>query len=76
MITHEMAVIKAVADRVAVMEDGRVVEEGSVYDIFAAPKANITRKFIASASPLGKIDRLIAEGSELVRVQPGTMGST
>ena len=73
MITHEMAVIKAVADRVAVMEDGRVVEEGSVYDIFAAPKANITRKFIASASPLGKIDRLIAEGSELVRVQPGEL---
>ncbi len=73
LITHEMAVIKAIADRVAVMENGRVVEEGSVYDIFAAPKAEITKKFIASASPLGKVDRLMAEGSELVRVKPGEL---
>ena len=73
MITHEMAVIKAIADRVAVMEDGRVVEEGSVYDIFAVPSAQITRRFIASASALGKVDKLLAEGSELVRVKPGEL---
>ena len=34
-ITHEMAVIKSICRHVAVMEDGRVVEEGSVYDVFA-----------------------------------------
>ncbi|MDO5143184.1 MAG: ATP-binding cassette domain-containing protein [bacterium] len=71
IITHEMAVIKAIAHRVAVMEDGRVVEEGSVYDIFSSPTAAITRRFIASASPLGKIDRLMAKDSDLVRVKPG-----
>lgn len=71
IITHEMAVIKAIADRVAVMEDGRVVEEGDVYSIFASPKANITKKFISSASPLGKIDKLLSEGSELVQVKKG-----
>ena len=71
IITHEMAVIKAIAHRVAVMEDGRVVEEGSVYDIFSAPKAAITRKFIASASPLGKIHQLMEKDSALVRVKPG-----
>ena len=38
IITHEMAVIKSIADRVAVMEEGKVVEEGSVYDIFSDPK--------------------------------------
>jgi len=71
IITHEMAVIKAIADRVAVMENGAVVEEGSVYDIFSDPKVPITKKFISSASPLGKIDKLIEEGSDLVYVRPG-----
>ncbi|MDO4483018.1 MAG: NIL domain-containing protein, partial [Clostridia bacterium] len=71
IITHEMAVIKAIANRVAVMENGRVVEEGSVYDIFSSPKADITRRFIESASPLGKIHRLIAKDSHLVQVKPG-----
>lgn len=73
MITHEMAVNKAIADRVAVMEDGRVMEEGSVYDVFAAPQAAITKKFIASASPLSKIDKLLAEDAALVRVKPGEL---
>lgn len=71
VITHEMAVIKTIANRVAVMENGSVVEEGSVYDIFSAPKAEITRKFIASASPLGKIDKMIARDSHLVQLKPG-----
>ena len=73
LITHEMAVVKAIADRVAVMEDGRVVEEGSVYDIFASPQAEITRKFVASSSLLGKLDELLEEDSELVRVGPGEL---
>ena len=48
LITHEMAVIKAVAERVAVMENGRIVEEGEVYDIFASPKEEITRRLVAA----------------------------
>ncbi len=71
LITHEMAVIKSIADRVAVMEEGRVVEEGTVYDIFSDPQAAITRKFIASSSPLGKIEKLIADNSSLTHLQPG-----
>ena len=71
IITHEMAVIKTIAGRVAVMEEGKIVEEGSVYDIFSDPQAPITRKFIASASPLGKIDRMIARNSSLTQVKPG-----
>ncbi len=71
LITHEMAVIKAVCDRVAVMEDGRVVEEGSVYEIFAHPQTGITRRFVDSSSPLGKIDRLLEEQSPLVEIGPG-----
>ena len=71
LITHEMSVIKTICQRVAVMEDGAVVEEGEVYDLFAHPVQPITRRFVQSASPLGKIDKMIAEGSPLLRVGPG-----
>ncbi|MBM7584033.1 D-methionine transport system ATP-binding protein [Bacillus pakistanensis] len=46
LITHEMEVVKEICDRMAVMQDGRVVEEGSVYDIFSAPKQPLTKRFI------------------------------
>ena len=71
IITHEMAVIKTIADRVAVMENGEIVEEGSVYDVFSNPKAAITRKFISSSSPLGKINRMIEEDSSFTKLNPG-----
>ena len=67
VITHEMSVIKSIANRVAVMEDGKIVEIGNVYDIFANPNENITKKFIASQNSLSKIDRLINEDANLVK---------
>lgn len=67
LITHEMSVIKSVCDRVAVMEDGRIVEEGRVYDIFSKPKAPITRRFVNSTSSLSKIDELIKKDSPIVK---------
>lgn len=48
LITHEMNVIRSICNRVAVMENGRVIEEGTVYDIFANPQARTTRNFISS----------------------------
>lgn len=48
LITHEMNVVKEICDRMAVMQDGRVVEEGNVYDIFSEPKADLTKEFISS----------------------------
>ncbi len=61
LITHEMAVIKSIADKVAVMEGGKVVEEGDVYDIFAHPQKEITKNFVKSSMGLGNIDRLKEE---------------
>ncbi|KGP72677.1 methionine ABC transporter ATP-binding protein [Pontibacillus yanchengensis] len=46
LITHEMEVVKEICHRCAVMEDGKVIEEGNTYDIFAAPKHQVTQKFI------------------------------
>ena len=71
LITHEMAVIKAICQHVAVMENGRVVESGDVYDVFAHPRENITKRFVASANALSRADKLIESGSALVAVGPG-----
>ncbi|MEV6070991.1 methionine ABC transporter ATP-binding protein [Nocardia sp. NPDC052001] len=46
VITHEMDVIRAVADRVAVLAEGRIVELANTFDVFAAPRATPTRSFV------------------------------
>ena len=49
VITHEMDVIRSIADNVAVMENGRVVEYGSVYDVFADPQTEVAKRFAATS---------------------------
>ena len=71
LITHEMAVVKYICDRVAIMEQGRVVEEGDTVSVFSHPKEAMTKDFIDTASNLGKIHDLIAEGHSLTEIQPG-----
>lgn len=68
LITHEMTVIKTICSKVAVMENGAVVEQGDVYDIFAHPKQPITKKFINTVSNLSKIHKMIAENIPLVQL--------
>lgn len=46
VITHEMNVIRKIAKRVAVMENGKVVEIGNVVDIFKNPQSDATKRFI------------------------------
>ena len=46
LITHEMHVIRKICHRVAVMEDGKVVEQGSVLEIFKDPQQPITKRFV------------------------------
>ena len=48
VITHEMDVVKTIADRVVVMEQGRIVEQGPVFDIFSAPREQATRRFVST----------------------------
>jgi peptide/nickel transport system ATP-binding protein len=49
LITHDLGVVADVADRVAVMQKGKIVETGTVRDIFEAPRHPYTRKLLASA---------------------------
>lgn len=50
MITHEMQIVKDICNRVAVMQGGRLIEEGSVLDIFSHPKEELTQDFIKTAT--------------------------
>jgi D-methionine transport system ATP-binding protein len=49
LITHEMDVIRRVCDRVAVLDAGRIVESGTVADVFLHPQHPTTRRFVAEA---------------------------
>jgi microcin C transport system ATP-binding protein len=57
MITHDLNLVRRFADRVAVMENGHIVEQGSVAEVFASPKHPYTRKLIDS-----KPERDVVEG--------------
>jgi D-methionine transport system ATP-binding protein len=62
MITHEMQVIREICDKVAVMENGEIVEEGSIFDIFSNPQTPTTRNFVKSVMndqlPASVLDKL------------------
>jgi peptide/nickel transport system ATP-binding protein len=53
LITHNMGVVADLADRVAVMYNGEVVEQASVTELFAHPKEDYTRKLLAAVPKLG-----------------------
>jgi len=48
VITHEMDVIRTLADRVVVMEHGRIIESGDVFDVLSSPQHAATQRFVAS----------------------------
>lgn len=73
IITHEMAVVKEICNRVAVMDHGEVIEEGETFSIFAAPKEPLTRDFIKTTSNLQKIEELIEMGSPVAAIKPGEL---
>ena len=48
VITHEMDVIQTIATKVAVMEKGRVIEQGDVFDVFSAPQNPASQRFVGT----------------------------
>ena len=71
MITHQMNVVKEICTRTAVMENGKVVEEGDVFEIFANPQKPVTRAFVDTTSTLSRINDLLEQNSPLVQLKPG-----
>ncbi|WP_153301055.1 methionine ABC transporter ATP-binding protein [Corynebacterium stationis] len=49
VITHEMEVVRSIADKVAVMENGVVVEQGSIYEVFSNPQTSVAQSFVATS---------------------------
>lgn len=60
IITHEMHVIRKISHRVAVMEDGQIVEQGHVIDIFKNPQQTITKDFVKQVTEAENTEETIA----------------
>ncbi|HEO5063220.1 TPA: methionine ABC transporter ATP-binding protein [Streptococcus agalactiae] len=69
LITHEMQIVKDIANRVAVMQNGKLIEEGSVLDIFSHPRESLTQDFIKIATGIDEA-MLKIEQQEVVKNLP------
>ncbi|MBQ9389332.1 MAG: ATP-binding cassette domain-containing protein [Synergistaceae bacterium] len=73
VITHEMEVVKNICRKAAVMDAGKIIESGDVFEIFSSPKHPVTKNFVRTTSNLSKIETLINDDSPIVRVNPGQL---
>jgi microcin C transport system ATP-binding protein len=67
-ITHDLSIVRKIADRVAVMKDGELVEEGECVSLFSTPKHPYTKKLIDS-DPKGLPVPVTADASSLLNVE-------
>lgn len=75
LITHQMQVIKQIADRVAVIDGGNIAELGSVIDVFTKPQQAITKSLIDEIVPQQLPESVMTRVSQLAaQLQPGQRG--
>ena len=67
-ITHDLGIVRKIADRVCVMTHGRIVEQGPVADVFERPQHEYTRKLLA-AEPKGRAGAPRADAQTIVAAQ-------
>lgn len=61
IITHEMQVVKEICNKIAIMEDGRIIEKGDTFNIFSQPQADITKRFSASLFKSDSIQKILSQ---------------
>ncbi len=70
IITHEMAVVEKICDRVAIIDDGNLAEIGDVKDVFSNPQSQAAKKLVFPGNPFevsepdGKVIRLVFDGTQ------------
>lgn len=70
IITHEMAVVEKICDRVAIIDDGNLAEIGDVKEVFSNPKSKAAKKLVFPSNPFeashpdGKVIRLVFDGTQ------------
>lgn len=67
LITHDLGIVRRMADRVCVMKDGELVEQASAAQLFSDPKHPYTRHLLES-EPTGRPDPIAANAAEIMRV--------
>ncbi len=67
-ITHDLGIVRRIADRVCVMKDGEIVEQGETEEIFRTPSHVYTRTLLA-AEPTGMVAPIAHEAEEIVRTE-------
>ncbi|PWG00142.1 methionine ABC transporter ATP-binding protein [Levilactobacillus bambusae] len=61
LITHEMDAVKEICNKVAVMEDGQIIERGSLLQIFSQPKQPLTKDFINTSTQVNQAIEKISQ---------------
>ena len=74
LITHQMQVIKQVADRVAVIDAGEIVEQGAVMEVFTNPQHATTRSLIDEILPQELPDSVVERIRQLMSSEPHNQG--
>ncbi|MDR2884253.1 MAG: methionine ABC transporter ATP-binding protein [Deferribacteraceae bacterium] len=62
MITHQMEVVREICDFVSVLDEGEIVESGTVKDVFAFPRTKVAREFLGSIKPI--------DGDDILEIEP------
>ncbi|RXR07381.1 methionine ABC transporter ATP-binding protein [Pseudoxanthomonas composti] len=76
LITHEMDVVRRICDRVAVLDAGRVVEQGAVAQVFLHPQHPTTRRFVREADPAHGQGEVSIEAGNALRLRLTFTGDT
>lgn len=69
MITHQMEVVKEICNKVAIMSNGEIIEEGGIHNIFTEPKSQIARELISDIQDEVEFDYFKNKGRYIINVK-------